>query len=187
MHVRNKGLKIYHLIFANDVILFAKGSLSSLNGMNQLLSLFGSLTGQLINFQKSQVIFSRLATASFEHLVCQTQSLKNQTINPCILAFQCCQGKKEERIFSFLVNRFRKKVEGWQAKIFSNAGKMVMIKSTLQSLPIHLMSCSNFHKLLLNNSLKPSQDFGGMLTMIIKKLIWQLGWWIRFQGPYYLI
>lgn len=58
LYVRNNGLNINHLIFADDIILLSRGSPASLNGIQRLLFLFHQSTGHDINLNKSQV-FSR--------------------------------------------------------------------------------------------------------------------------------
>lgn len=59
MHVKNNGLQVSLLIFADDVILFARGSSLGQAEIFHLLNVFAHVTGQLVNFNKSQNFFSR--------------------------------------------------------------------------------------------------------------------------------
>lgn len=43
--------------------------------------------------------------------------------------------------FNFIIERVRKKLKDWKAKVMSQAGRMVLIKAVIQSIPAYFMSC----------------------------------------------
>lgn len=50
-------------------------------------------------------------------------------------------GKSKKEIFSVLRERIWKRINGWGERTLSSAGKEVLIKAVLQSIPTYLMSC----------------------------------------------
>lgn len=50
--------------------------------------------------------------------------------------------------FGFLKERVQKKLQGWREKTLSNAGKEVLIKAVIQSIPTYVMSCFEISKQL---------------------------------------
>lgn len=47
----------------------------------------------------------------------------------------------KKRTFSFLKDKLRKKIEGWNVKCLSKAGKAILIQSVAQAVPSYVMSC----------------------------------------------
>lgn len=52
--------------------------------------------------------------------------------------------------FGFLKERVRKKLQGWREKTLSAAGKEVLLKAVVQSIPTYIMSCFELPKQLCN-------------------------------------
>lgn len=50
------------------------------------------------------------------------------------------KGKANVNLFAGLVEKISNKIEGWQAKLLTTGGKLVLIKSVLNSVPIHQLS-----------------------------------------------
>lgn len=50
-------------------------------------------------------------------------------------------GRTEKVIFGQIKERIWKKMKGWKANYLSRAGKEVLIKSVIQSIPMYAMSC----------------------------------------------
>jgi hypothetical protein len=49
-------------------------------------------------------------------------------------------GRSRKAIFSFIKDRIWKKINSWSSKCLSKAGREVLIKSVLQSIPTYFMS-----------------------------------------------
>lgn len=50
-------------------------------------------------------------------------------------------GDRRSRLFNIIKNRVAKKVQRWKEKLFSQAGKEVLIKSILQAIPTYVIQC----------------------------------------------
>ena len=49
-------------------------------------------------------------------------------------------GRDKRSVFSFIKDRIWKRINAWRGRALSKAGKEVMIKSVLQSIPSYIMS-----------------------------------------------
>lgn len=57
------------------------------------------------------------------------------------LGFPYIQNARHTRVIQNLVNKLSNKIESWATKPLSQAGRVVMMKSVLLSIPIYMMSC----------------------------------------------
>lgn len=55
-------------------------------------------------------------------------------------------GRKKYEVFTFLIDRIHKKINGWFEKYLSKAGELVMVKAMVLSIPTYAMSCLSFPK-----------------------------------------
>lgn len=59
------------------------------------------------------------------------------------------KGRCKGIFFEELFNKFANRLTGWKAKFISFAGHITLIKSTLSSLPIHILSCLAISKQII--------------------------------------
>lgn len=60
-------------------------------------------------------------------------------------------GANRKDLFRKLEDKMNKRVQDWKIKILSWAGREVLIKSCLQSMPLYEMTCCKFPKTLCDN------------------------------------
>lgn len=60
-----------------------------------------------------------------------------------------------DRLYQIVSN----KLEGWKAKFLSFAGKIILIKSVLASIPIHTLSCMSVPKVVIQRLEDMMKDF----------------------------
>lgn len=59
-------------------------------------------------------------------------------------------GRSKREVFGWLRERVWKKIEGYENKLLSKAGKEVLIKSMIQAIPTYVMGSFKLHDYLLN-------------------------------------
>ncbi|XP_055814560.1 uncharacterized protein LOC129884256 [Solanum dulcamara] len=139
-HMEKKGPLINHLSFADDVIIFTSTSKYSLKLIIKTLQLYEHTSGQLVNKDKSQCMIPLNTDPATNERVTSITGFKSThgpiTYLGCPLYIGC------QRIiyFTSMVSKVISKIRGWQAKILSYGGRATLVKSVLQSLPIHLLS-----------------------------------------------
>lgn len=122
---------ITHLFFADDSLIFFKATKENVLAVKECLNKYERASGQLINFDKSVVTFSK--KTSFEN--------KNYTKEG--LHIQICQGHDlylglptfsahNKRLqFGYLRDRVIKKLDSWNNRFFSEGGREVLLKSVI--------------------------------------------------------
>ena len=87
-----RATQIPCLLFADDSLLFCRSNLESCQRLNRLLANFCQNLGQLINFHKSSIIFSKNATAHDKKLLLQFLILHTKIVLGNIWDAQCLRG-----------------------------------------------------------------------------------------------
>ena len=57
------------------------------------------------------------------------------------LGLQSFVGSKKKQCFDFIKEKVWKKLQGWEEKLLSQAGRKVLIKAVLQAIPTYSMNC----------------------------------------------
>lgn len=123
--------------------------------MKRILEEFSTLTGQLVNYHKSSIVFSKGTCNSVK-----TQMVTNLgiPIKETIGKYLDCnifKGRVNIRTFEELIEKSKKNLDIWKANCLSKAGRAVLIQSNLKTLPAHTMQCFELPK-----------ETGNMLDMI---------------------
>lgn len=74
-----------------------------------------------------------------------------------------------------MTERFKKKLSGWKRGYLSKGGKLTLIKSTLQNLPIYFMSFFKISSLTSERSEKKQRNFVGRLRRRAENSLGKLG------------
>lgn len=73
-------------------------------------------------------------------------------------------GKSKKQIFSALRDRIWKRINGWGECTLSSAGKEVLIKTVLQSIPTYIMSCFSLPSYLVASIESAIRASGGEMA-----------------------
>jgi hypothetical protein len=132
--------KISYLLYADDTILFLNGRNSSISKAIDILNSYQKFTGQRINYGKSKFYVSNRTSAG------RIQQIKDQLgcdrgSWPFIyLGAPIYKGRPKICYYNHTVDAVRRKLDGWKGKLLSKAGRLILIKHVLASMPIHCLS-----------------------------------------------
>ena len=127
------GVCISHMLFANDTILICDASREQLLSIRLVLSCFQAFMGLKVNVGKSEIIpvgeVNNLdALANILH--CRAGSLPMKYLGtPLGTSF------KTASIWNPILEKMEKKLSGWKRLYLSKGGRLMLLKSTLSSLP----------------------------------------------------
>ena len=130
--------------------------------MSQILDHFCHLSGQTPNWSKSSIIFSKNVNMQERQeikQIFQVHDMDASTIHlghPLILP-----AKNRSAAYNFVYDRFRSKLNAYQANRLSHAARLTLIKSVFASIPVYYMSNILF-----------SKKFLAKLTAIIRNFWW---------------
>jgi hypothetical protein len=142
-----KGIKIAqncspisHILFVDDLILFAKATSSEANILKSVLDQYCYKSGQAINSSKSSIHFNKNIAPSIANSISSILPYKRTSISSKYLGLLLFFGKSKVGAFKDILEKVSWKIEGWRPKTLSQAGRTVLIKSVASSIPSDAMS-----------------------------------------------
>lgn len=143
-----RGLKIAtgapcisHLLFADDTMFFCKANTQNAQTLNKILAAYESVSGQLINTQKSAVSFSKRTPQERREQIKHILGVENNGGFGVYLGLPEQFGRRKTEMFTNIVTRIKHKTISWSSKFLSRAGEMIMLRMVLSAMPSHAMSC----------------------------------------------
>lgn len=132
---------ITHLLFADDSFLFFRANTEETMSVKSLVVNYERYSGQSVNFSKSGVFFSsnvrRDKRAELSEILGVFTVLKDTKY----LGLPSLIGRSKKRVFGFIKDKVWHRIQSWQSKPISKAGKLVLIKNVAQTIPSYCMSC----------------------------------------------
>ena len=132
------NVDLSHLQFADDIILFCPSDSKVLINYRRILDCFSVMSGLKINFQKSALIPLNCDEAWVESikdtLGCSISSLPIK-----YLGIPLGANPRSVETWRPVIDKIKKKLCGWKRKILSRAGRLTLIKSVINNLPIYYL------------------------------------------------
>ncbi|WVZ75250.1 hypothetical protein U9M48_023324 [Paspalum notatum var. saurae] len=148
-----KGIKICpgapsvsHLLFADDSLILCRANGGDAQQLQSLLQVYEECSGQMINKDKSAVMFSPNTPTGEREEVMSALQIAKETTNERYLGLPVYVGKEKSKVFQFLKERIWQRIQGWKEKLLSRAGKEILIKAVAQAIPTYAMTCFDITK-----------------------------------------
>jgi len=130
-HPKCARLRISHLIFADDLILMARGDLISINILLDCLKDFGCKSGLKANVLKSNVFTAGLQGHDLESIL-NLSSFSRGSMPFRYLGIPLAAEKLRVNYYDPLIIKIANKISAWTASSLSYAGRAELIKTVLQ-------------------------------------------------------
>ncbi|RVW36082.1 hypothetical protein CK203_079668 [Vitis vinifera] len=174
------GIQVSHLLFADDTLVFSEDS-QQMAFLSWLLMWFEAISGLSINLNKSELLpmgrVENVEVLAFE-LGCKVGSLPST-----YLGLPLGAPHKSVAVWDGVEKRLRKRLALWKRQFISKGGRIILIQSTLVSMPIYLMSLLPMPRVVRLRLEKIQRDFlwgGGALEKrphLVKKFGKEGGGW----------
>lgn len=159
VRLANSAPAITNSLYADNLLLFGKAEIGEASTIVAAMNAFSRMSGQRVGPDKSEIWFSKKTPEGVRREV------------ECILGVsQSSQGARKylgapiatsTGAFDFLIEKFLVKLQAWKGRKLTPAGRLVMIKAALQSIPLYYFGTAKIPQGVLHK-----------LTSIIRCFFW---------------
>jgi hypothetical protein len=114
--------EISHLLFADDSLFFCRDTKKEAQVIKDIITNYQEASGQLVNMDKSEMIFSKHTPHDQKAEIYSTLPMKTVQHFNKYLGMPTHMGRSKRQIFDFIQDRIWKKLKGWKEKHLSFAG-----------------------------------------------------------------
>ena len=141
LRVTRAAPSISYLFFADDSLIFTKATIEECNAMLQILQTYEKALGQVINFEKSAILFSPNVRRELKQSLLETCYIVTVAFIEKYLGFPTMIGRAKNEAMQPIKERVWKRIQGWKERLLFKGGKEVLIKAVAQAIPTYTMSC----------------------------------------------
>ena len=133
------GLAFSHLLFADDLVFFARVDYINFLAIRDVLDDFCSISGQTVSEAKSRVYFLPNVDRDTRESLCDILGFASTPNLGKYLGIPLKKPGSSSQDFNFILDRVKKKLAGWKANMLSLAGRSVLIQASLATIPTYVM------------------------------------------------
>jgi hypothetical protein len=126
-------------LFADDLLLFGKATLTEAASLRSCLDKYCSWFGQSINASKSSIWFSRNTNPTTSAVIRNWFPFDENPPKSLYLGLPIFLENSKRRGFQGIIEKVNSRIDGWTAKTLSQAGRLVFIKSVAATIPSYAM------------------------------------------------
>ncbi|XP_030479434.1 uncharacterized protein LOC115696684 [Cannabis sativa] len=177
--VAQRAPPITHMFFADDSYLFSQATQGAAGSITNMLQLFKNASGQKVNYSKSSIFFSPNTDIATRASICSTLHMSEALEGSFYLGLPNIIGRNKNAVLGFIKNKVISRINSWDGKFLSYAGKEILLKTVIQSLPTYAMSvfllpigtCNEIEKLMASFWWKTKSSNGrGIIWMSWERL-----------------
>ncbi|GAA0169726.1 hypothetical protein LIER_24143 [Lithospermum erythrorhizon] len=112
-----------HLMFVGDTLLLGCATLSETAKFKSILDTYKSWSGQLVNAQKSTLLFSPNVSGTTRATILEILGMTEVNSHGKYLGLSTTIGSSKKEVFSNIIDRVEAKVVNWKPRLLSTAAK----------------------------------------------------------------
>jgi hypothetical protein len=147
-----------HSFYADDLMVYCKGKLSSVKALKDLFNNYALQSGQVISNSKS-TIFSGSITHGRLNLIVAVLNFKVGTLPFNYLGVPIFRGKPKSSYLQPIADKISSKLTAWKASLLSMAGRVQLVQSVIQSMLIYSITIYSWPTGLLKQVEKNIRNF----------------------------
>jgi hypothetical protein len=156
----SQALHLTHLLFVDDVLIFSGGSRREAEALRNILTLFSKATGMKINEGKSTLTTNLLSEEEGQTLRLYFPFEEKKLDDGLkYLGFLLKPNDYRKEDWKWLLKKMDKRLNTWSHRWLSRAGRLVLVKSVLEAIPVYWMSLSWIPKGILEAARKLTSKF----------------------------
>jgi hypothetical protein len=148
IRICNNAPSFNHLLFADDSLVLVKANRESAKSLQKVLQLYEACSGQVVNYDKSSVMFSPNTSDVCRQQVFAELNIRVEARTEKYLGLPVYVDRSRTKTFTYLKDKVWKRIQGWKERMLSKVGKDILIKACAQAIPTYDMSCFDLTKTL---------------------------------------
>ena len=132
------GPKILTLFFADDSLLFCRATMSNLQAIRAILSLYERASGQKLNREKTSIFFSKATSEGTREEISNFLGVPEVKEYATYLGLPAVVGRNKKASLRYIKEKIWNKLQGWKEKLLSQAGIEVLLKAVVQAIKYDL-------------------------------------------------
>ncbi|KAL2248412.1 UNVERIFIED_CONTAM: hypothetical protein Sindi_2693500 [Sesamum indicum] len=130
-HPKCEKLKMTHLLFADDLMLFSCGDLPSIHILMECLQEFRDTSGLTVNTSKSSIFTAGIQNEELDGILARTKFARGE-MPVRYLGIPLATQRLSVTNYSPLVDQIANCISKWTGKFLSYAGRLELIRSVIQ-------------------------------------------------------
>lgn len=117
------GPAISYLFFADDVLIFCKADSKEAVELRRILKVYEEDSGQLVNLEKSSILFNKNVNEEQRARICQTLENVKEISQGKYLGLPMVFTRSKNQLFRYVNDRIKSKLINWKNIFLSKASK----------------------------------------------------------------
>ena len=134
------GPAFTNVMFVDDIMLFSKALSRDVAALNKCLETYCNWSGQLVNRDKSGIIFSKLVPLNQKRRLKGELQMKKVSEHAKYLGAPLFSSGSRVKDFRYLQEKLEARLKEWRSKSLSWAGRSTLIKSVAHAIPTYSFS-----------------------------------------------
>ncbi|KAA3485757.1 reverse transcriptase [Gossypium australe] len=161
IRLSRSGPDLSHLFFADDLVIFGKADMGQAHVLKDVLQCFCALSGHRVSPRKSNMFFSKGVDIRLQDQISQFFGFQKVLNLGKYLGIPLLHDRITKSSFNFVIDKVRNKLQNWDARKLSLAGRITLAQSVLLAIPSYLMQ-----------SLVIPKGVCDEIEMIVRQFIW---------------
>ena len=153
------GLAFSHLMFVDDIMLFAKADRVNCSTIRDVLDYFCGLFGQTVSESKSRVYASPNVDRDTRESLCNILGFASTSALGKYLGLLLKHPGSSSQDYNFILDRVKQKHSVWKANMLSLVGHSVLIQASSAAILSYIMQCSDLPGRILESLDKVNRKF----------------------------
>ncbi|KAJ9536710.1 hypothetical protein OSB04_un000095 [Centaurea solstitialis] len=151
-------LEITHLCFADDLFVFTRGDVGSVDVLKRALQVFSTKSGLHPSLEKSEVFFGNVPPET-QTAILESLEFKPGVFPICYLGVPLSPISLKVAEYGGLIAKVKARISNWKTKFLSFGGRKQLVSSVLQSLHLYWMAVFLFPSAVVHELEALCRDF----------------------------
>ena len=166
------GPSLHHMLFADDSLFICKADSAQTDELKRILRAYEVASGQMVNPSKSSILFGSKVNDRVKENIKQSLGIEKEGGMGNYLGLpECFKGSKVDML-RYIHDSLKTRFSGWFARLLSQGGKDILIKTVALAMPIHAMSCFRLPKTTCDSLASAIANFWWSSSEDKRKIHW---------------